>query len=407
MNSLFNRLLFISVITLLCSFSSGQGNTQVLNSGKPRFVNIESIQCGDERTDSYFPELEGKNIALVCNQTSLVKGVHLVDTLVSAGFKVRAIFSPEHGFRGDAEAGAEITGGTDSRTGIRIISLYGKNKKPSPSELDGIDLVLFDIQDVGVRFYTYINTLTNVMEASAESGIPVIVLDRPNPNGFYVDGPVLDSAFKSFVGIYPVPIVYGMTIGEYARMVNGEGWLAGKPCDLTVIPVEGYQHNMIVSLNVKPSPNLPTWQSIYLYPSLCLFEGTMISVGRGTDKPFQIIGHPDFLIGSYTFTPKSIPGIAEHPPYENQVCYGQNLTGFAENYLQIDHPFTLTWLIGMHDIFKDSAAFFNPYFDKLAGNDKLRKDIINRKTEQEIRSGWENDLVRFRQIRKKYLLYPE
>jgi len=245
------------------------------------------------------------------------------------------------------------------------------------------------------------------MEAASESGIPLIVLDRPNPNGFYVDGPVLDSAFQSFVGMFPVPIVYGMTIGEYARMVNGEGWLKGKPCNLSIIPVEGYQHNMIVSLAVKPSPNLPDWQSIYLYPSLCLFEGTMISVGRGTDSPFRVIGHPGYLIGSYFFTPKSIPGVAEHPPYENQVCYGQNLSGFAENYLQIDHPFTLIWLIGMHDFFKDSTTFFNPYFDKLAGNDLLRNDIINGKTEKEIRSGWENDLAGFRQIRKKYLLYPE
>jgi uncharacterized protein YbbC (DUF1343 family) len=370
-------------------------------------VNGDDIVAGAERTGLYFPGLGGKSIGLVCNQTSLVKNTPLLDTLISAGFNVRTIFIPEHGFRGNSEAGAGIVDGKDIKTGVKIISLYGKKVKPSPGDLEGIDILLFDIQDVGVRFYTYISTLTMVMEAAAGQGIPLIVTDRPNPNGFYVDGPVLDSAHHSFVGMHPVPIVYGMTIGEYALMVNAEGWLDEKKCDLTVVPMEGYTHHMIVRLNVKPSPNLPNWQAVYLYPSICLFEGTFISVGRGTDMPFQVIGHPHFVVGNYLFTPKNIPGVSEHPPYEGQLCSGSNVTGFAENYFQNEHHFTLNWLIGLHDFFKDSTNFFNPYFDKLAGNEDLRKDILSGMQEAEIRKSWEADLVKFRQIRKKYLLYPE
>jgi uncharacterized protein YbbC (DUF1343 family) len=245
------------------------------------------------------------------------------------------------------------------------------------------------------------------MEAAADKGIPLIVLDRPNPNGFYVDGPVLDTAFRSFVGMHPVPIVYGMTIGEYALMVNGEGWLGAKKCQLTVIPLKGYTHNMIVTLTVKPSPNLPNWQSVYLYPSLCLFEGTIISVGRGTSTPFQIVGHPNYVIGSYLFKPQRIPGVSEHPLCEGQNCTGANLDGIAEHYARNGHHFSLEWLIRMHYFFKDSTDFFTPYFDKLAGTDQLRKDLINGKPETEIRKSWENGLNAFKQIRKKYLLYPD
>jgi uncharacterized protein YbbC (DUF1343 family) len=330
-----------------------------------------------------------------------------VDTLIGAGFIVKAVFSPEHGFRGDSDAGADIADGTDSRTGVKIISLYGKKKKPDPEDLKGIDLLIFDIQDVGVRFYTYISTLTLVMETAANQAIPLIVLDRPNPNGFYIDGPVLDTSFRSFVGMHPVPVVYGMTIGEYALMVNGEGWLGEKKCDLTVIPLKGYSRNKIVRLPVRPSPNLPTWQSVYLYPSLCLFEGTIISVGRGTAFPFQVIGHPHFVIGSYLFKPESIKGVSEHPPFEGQYCQGSNLAGFAENYSQNKHPFTLDWLIRMHEFFTDSTEFFTPYFDKLAGTDLLRKDIISGKSEGEIRKNWETELNAFKEIREKYLLYPD
>jgi uncharacterized protein YbbC (DUF1343 family) len=397
----------ICAFTIFFSCLSNQGYTQVIASGQLRLANISEIQTGAERTDLYFPLLSGKTIGVVCNQTSLIGSIHLADTLISAGFSVRDIFSPEHGFRGDADAGAIIMDGTDKKTGVNIISLYGKKKKPEQADLEGIDILIFDIQDVGVRFYTYISTLTLVMEVAADQGIPFIVLDRPDPNGFYIDGPVLDTSFRSFVGMHPVPVVYGMTIGEYALMVNGEGWLGEKKCNLTVIPLNGYTRNMIVRLPIRPSPNLPTWQSVYLYPSLCLFEGTIISVGRGTQTPFEVIGHPHFVIGSYLFKPESIPGVSEHPPFEGQYCLGASLSGFAENYAHNERHFCLDWLISMHGFFKDSADFFIPYFDKLAGTDQLRKDIINGKSEAEIRKRWENDLNAFKLIRKKYLLYPD
>ncbi|MCK9398881.1 MAG: DUF1343 domain-containing protein [Bacteroidales bacterium] len=401
------KAIVICAVMISGSCHSKHGNTQGTVSGELRLANISEIRTGAERTDLYFPQLKGKTIGIICNQTSLVGNTNLADTLINAGFFVKVIFSPEHGFRGDSDAGADISDGLDKKTGIKIISIYGNKKKPEPEDLEGIDILLFDIQDVGVRFYTYISTLTLVMEAAADKGIPLIVTDRPNPNGFYVDGQVLDTSFRSFVGMHPIPVVYGMTIGEYALMVNGEGWLGERKCDLNVIPLEGYSHNMIVKLPVSPSPNLPTWESVYLYPSLCLFEGTMISVGRGTWTPFQVIGHPHFVIGSYLFKPESIPGVSEHPPYEGQYCLGLGLTDFAENFRENEHHFSLVWLIRMHEFFKDSADFFTPYFDKLAGNDLLRKAIINDLPETEIRKSWENDLNAFRQIRKKYLLYPD
>jgi uncharacterized protein YbbC (DUF1343 family) len=384
-----------------------QGNCQLNPAGPLRKVNMSEIQAGAERTDLYFPQLSGKTIGIVCNQTSIIGDVNLVDSLIGAGFSVKAIFSPEHGFRGDSDAGSDINDGMDKKTGVRIISLYGKKTKPLPSDLKGIDILLFDIQDVGVRFYTYISTLSLIMEAAADNGIPIIVLDRPNPNGFYVDGPVLDTSFRSFVGMHPVPVVYGMTIGEYAEMVNGEGWLGKKKCILTVIPMKGYTHSMIVRLPVRPSPNLPNWQSVYLYPSLGLFEGTFISVGRGTDFPFQVIGHPHYVIGSYLFKPESIPGVSEHPPYEGQECLGANLDVVADHYARNGHHFSLEWLIRMHNFFRDSTDFFNPYFDKLAGTDQLRKDLVNGKPESEIRGSWKKGLDAFMLIRKKYLLYPD
>jgi uncharacterized protein YbbC (DUF1343 family) len=407
MNFIVKRIFVLGVIITFLSCYSNPGQTQVFGNREIQIVDIEDIKCGAARTEMYFPGLEGQSIGVVCNHTSMVNNVHLVDTLISRGLNVTAIFCPEHGFRGEAEAGAEIMDGTDLKTGIKIISLYGKKKKPLPSDLQGVDILLFDIQDVGVRFYTYISTLTYVMEAASELGIPVIVTDRPNPNGFYIDGPVLDTAFRSFVGMHAVPVVYGMTIGEYAMMINGEGWLESKPCNLTVIPAEGYEHRMLVRLKEKPSPNLPSWQSVYLYPSLCLFEGTVISVGRGTKLPFQVMGHPDLLTGSYEFTPVSIPGVIEHPLFEGQICYGLNLTGYAENFSQNQYHFSLAWLLSMVDFFKDSPTFFNPYFDKLAGNDQLKKDILNRKSEPEIRKSWETGLKKFRQTREKYLIYPE
>lgn len=401
------KIMIITLVTLFSCSRINPGHTQGNRNADLQFVNENALKSGAANTELYFHLLKNKNIGVVCNHSSLIFGRHLVDILVSEGFQVKTIFSPEHGFRGNAEAGAEIGHGIDQKTGIRVVSLYGKNKKPLPADLDQIDILLFDIQDVGVRFYTYISTLTLVMEAAVEQGIPLIVLDRPNPNGFYVDGPLLDTAYRSFVGMHPVPVVYGMTIGEYARMINGEDWLNGLRCDLEVIPVEGYHHHMIVELNVSPSPNLPDWESIYLYPSVCFFEGTFISVGRGTDQPFQVIGHPACLVGSNSFTPRSIPGVSDHPPYEGQLCLGSNLTSYAENYIENPRQINLSWLIGMQEFFKDSTHFFNPYFDKLAGTAQLKIDILDKKTEAEIRQSWEADLLRFRQIRSKYLIYPE
>ena len=366
------------------------------------------IIVGAEQTGAYFPLIKGKNIALVVNHTSLIGEIHLVDSLLRADFKVVKVFSPEHGFRGNADAGQEISDKIDLVTGLPIISLYGKNKKPQVADLADVDMVVFDIQDVGARFYTYISTMTFVMEACAENQIPVIILDRPNPNGFYVDGPVLESEFKSFVGLHPVPIVHGMTVGEYAKMVNGEGWLEnGVKCELSVIPVENYTHSDFYELPVRPSPNLPNKNAVYLYPSLCLFEGTIVSVGRGTDFPFQVIGHPDFVTGSYLFTPKSIPGVASKPKYEGVTCFGQNLTGFAENITNQPHQLSLFWLIEYYKILKDKGNFFDNYFEKLAGTAQLRKQIEEGWSEVQIRESWQPGLEKFRQIRKKYLLYPD
>lgn len=366
------------------------------------------IIVGAERTGEYFPMIKGKNVAIVANHTSLINGVHLVDSLLSAGFKVVKVFSPEHGFRGNADAGQEINDKIDLVTGLPIISLYGVNRKPQAIDLENVDVIIFDIQDVGARFYTYISTMTYVMEACAENHIPVIILDRPNPNGFYVDGPVLEPAFKSFVGLHPVPIVYGMTVGEYARMVNGEGWLEnGVKCKLSIVSIENYKHADFYELPVKPSPNLPNKYAVYLYPSLCLFEGTIVSVGRGTDFPFQIIGHPGYAIGSYLFTPKSIPGVATKPKYEGLTCYGQNLSDFARDMEELPPQLHLSWLIAFYKILKDKGNFFDIYFEKLAGTALLRKQIEEGWSEEQIRESWQPGLDKFKTIRTKYLLYPD
>jgi len=366
------------------------------------------ITVGAEQTALYFPLLQGKKIGVVANQTSLVNGVHLVDSLLHAGFDVVKVFGPEHGFRGNAADGEHIANDRDPKTGLPVISLYGNNRKPSAESLDGLDLVIFDIQDVGTRFYTYISTMSYMMEACAENNVDFMVLDRPDPNGDFVDGPVLEPAFSSFVGLHPVPVVHGMTVGEYAQMVNGEGWLKdAKQCHLTVIPVENYTHQTLYQLPVAPSPNLPNMTAIYLYPSLCFFEGTIISVGRGTDAPFQVIGHPDFGIGSYAFTPESIPGVSEHPPYEGEVCYGQSLQGYAKEVVMKERRLHLDLLISYYNYFKDKESFFKPYFTKLAGTEKLQQQIEAGKTEAEIRDSWQNELDKFKVIRAKYLLYPQ
>jgi uncharacterized protein YbbC (DUF1343 family) len=368
------------------------------------------ITVGAERTNDYIPLLKGKNVAVVANNTSRIQRTHLVDSLLSLGIRIQKVFAPEHGFRGDHGAGETVKSDVDAKTGLPLISLYGKNKKPSTEQLKGIEVVVFDIQDVGARFYTYISTMHYVMEACAELKIPMIILDRPNPNGHYVDGPVLDLKFQSFVGMHPIPIVHGCTVGELAKMINGEKWLKnGINCDLTVIPCVNYDHTMSYDLPYQPSPNLPNTTSIYAYPSLCLFEGTAISVGRGTEYPFQWFGFPQFKSGNRELTPVDLPGIAMDPPFENQRCNGvlienKNLSDFRSiKQLQLD------WILLAFKEYDGPAVFFKSpdFFDKLAGNELLRKQIIEGKSPQEIRTSWQEDLDKYLKMRSKYLLYPD
>ena len=361
-------------------------------------LSYSQIKVAAERTKAYLPLLEDNKIAIVGNQTSMIKNTHLVDSLISLEVDVIKVFSPEHGFRGKADAGAKIEDGIDVKTGIPIISLYGKNKKPSSRQLEKIDVLLFDIQDVGARFYTYISTLHYVMEAAGEHNIKVIILDRPNPNGHYIDGPIREDGFESFVGMHPIPIVHGMTIGEYAKMINGENWISNK-CDLKVIEMENYTHDTHYDLPIKPSPNLPNSKSINLYPSLCLFEGTNISIGRGTDYPFQHFGAP-YLESNYSFTPKSGEG-SKYPKHKNIECFGTDLR-FQDNYLT---DINLNWIINSYNNCPYKEKFFTNFFDKLAGTDKLRLQIIDGKTEKEITGSWIEGLDKFKLTRKKYLLY--
>lgn len=363
------------------------------------------LEVGANRTSIYFPLLQDKKIGVVANQTSVIfkndkSYTHLVDSLFSLNISVKKVFAPEHGFRGDADAGELIKDGIDVKTGIPIISLYGENKKPTNEQLSGIDIVVFDIQDVGVRFYTYISTLHYVMEACAENNIPLIVLDRPNPNAHYIDGPVLDMKHQSFVGMHPIPVVYGMTIGEYAIMINGENWLKNQiTCDLIVVPISNYSHETPYSLPIKPSPNLPNDQSINLYPSLCFFEGTNVSVGRGTDMQFQIYGSPFLAMNSFSFTPQPNYG-AKSPPHQGVECYGEDLRFYPKL-----NELNLTWLRDAYSLSLDSNVFFNDFFKKLAGNDELQRQIEQGISIEEIKESWEKDLKSFKKIRKKYLLY--
>ncbi len=369
------------------------------------------FRVGAERMELYLPLIEDKRVAICGNQTSMVKEVHLVDTLLTKNINIVAIFCPEHGFRGEAEAGATISSSTDIKTGIPIYSLYGKNKKPSVAQLTDVELILFDMQDVGCRFYTYISTLHYVMEAAAALRIKVIILDRPNPNGYYVAGPVLQPEFRSFVGMHPVPVVHGMTLAEYGQMINGEGWLEnGIQCELYCILVENYTHSHRYSVPIPPSPNLPNDEAINLYPSLCFFEGTSISVGRGTELPFQIFGAPDLRLGNYYFTPQPIKGVAENPPHKGENCRGVNLTNKAKKNLQsIQNDFTLSYLISAYQNSSNVKSFFNrpDFFDKLMGNATVRKMIVQGRSESEIIDSWKEELATFKEIRKKYLLYPD
>ncbi len=360
-----------------------------------------------DQTDLYFHLLKDKQIGIVANQTSRIANVHLVDSLINAGFHLKKVFAPEHGFRGDAEAGAYIQNGIDSKTGLPLISLHGKNKKPSSENLKGIDILIFDIQDVGVRFYTYISTLTYVMEACAENNIPLLILDRPNPNANYVDGPVLEKEFQSFIGLFPIPIVHGMTLGEMAEMINGEGWLKNRiKCELKIIPVKNYNHKMRYAVPIAPSPNLPNDNAIALYPSLCFFEGTPLSIGRGTEFPFEVIGYPQYTDKDFSFLPESIKGKSEHPKFENQVCYGVDLRDFSLKN-ERPHKINLNYIIDFYSTYSDKDQFFTSFFNLLAGNNKLQEQIKSGKTEKEIRNSWEPDLNNFKLKRKKYLLYAD
>ncbi len=364
---------------------------------------VENIEVGADRMEEYLGMLEGKNVAMLVNHTSMVKEGHLVDVLLKKGISIVKIFSPEHGFRGNADAGEKVSDYKDPETGLPVISLYGKNRKPTPAMLDGVDVVVFDIQDVGARFYTYISTMHYMMEACAENGVKMIVLDRPNPNGYYVDGPVLEPEYRSFVGMEPVPVVHGMTVGELAGMINDRGWLKDREhCDLIVIPVKNYTHSMHWPLKVKPSPNLPNDRAVNLYPSLCLFEGTQMSVGRGTHFPFQVVGYPDPLFGSFSFTPESIPGMAKNPKHKDKTCYGIDLRQGPP--LQ---KLELKYLIDFYHKWNRKEDFFNGFFDKLAGNGTLKQQIRDGLTEEQIRASWEEKLDAFKKVRKQYLLYKD
>jgi uncharacterized protein YbbC (DUF1343 family) len=359
------------------------------------------------RTAEYLPMLKGMRVAVTGNQTSTLGSVHLVDTLISSGVQVVKIFCPEHGFRGEAEAGKTISDGIDTKSGLPVISLYGKHKKPSDGDLKGVDMMVFDIQDVGARFYTYISTLHYIMEACAEAGIPVLVLDRPNPNGHFTDGPVLDPAFRSFVGMHPVALVHGMTMAEYARMINGEGWLEGAiRCDLRWVSMDHYTHQSLYHLPVNPSPNLQDMDAIYLYPSICLLEGTTASVGRGTDYPFRLIGHPGIKTGDTMFVPRVIPGKSDAPKWLGEPCFGWKLYGQRPDGSSLFDSLDLTWLIRMYREIGGGEKFFASSFDLLAGTDQLRKQILAETPEYEIRKSWQPGLLKFRKIREKYLIYP-
>jgi uncharacterized protein YbbC (DUF1343 family) len=393
------------------SFLGALGVGIVTHKDQPRAAQpgaaAAALQTGAAQLPAYLPLLQGKRVGLVVNQSSLIGRTHLVDTLKSRGVNLTAIFAPEHGFRGEAADGATIADGRDARSGVPVRSVYGKTKKPTPEMLADVDVLVFDIQDVGTRFYTFISTLHYVLEAAAEQGKSVVVLDRPNPNGAVVDGPVLEAKYRSFVGLDPLPICHGLTVGELAKMLNGEKWLAeGRQCPLTVVPLKGgYTHATPYRLPVRPSPNLPTARAVALYPSLCLLEGTSVSVGRGTDRPFEVAGAPTQpATRPYQFTPRPNAG-SPTPPLNGQLCYGLDLhqpaTGEPAEF------FTVKYLLDFYQQSTDKPHFFTKYFEQLAGTDSLRAQVVAGRSEAQIRASWQPGLTKFKQLRKKYLLYPE
>lgn len=382
-----------SIIILSILFTAACVNSQQVD---------EELLVGAQQFEKYVPLLNNKRVAVVANHSALIGNIHLVDTLLAEGVEIKKVMAPEHGFRGDKSDGAEIEDGKDTKTELPIISIYGKTKKPSPEMLRNVDVIIFDIQDVGVRFFTFISTMHYVMEACAENNKQIIILDRPNPHGMVVDGPVLNLKFQSFVGMHPIPTIHGLTVGELALMINGEGWLEnGAKCTLTVIPIKNYTHNTPYELPVKPSPNLPNQKSIELYPSLALFEGTQVSIGRGTQEPFLQYGHPSFKT-DYSFTPVSIPGMSKYPPLEGKTCYGYYLAD-----ADVKAGLDLSYLLNAYNDFPDKDSFFKPYFNKLLGNDLTMQQVKDGLTEEEIKSSWTEALLTYKEIRKKYLIYPE
>jgi uncharacterized protein YbbC (DUF1343 family) len=363
----------------------------------------KQVLTGAAQLNLLLPKLEGKRVAMLVNQTAVINSTHLADSLKSRGVNIVKIFSPEHGFRGTADAGEEVKDGIDPRSGIPVVSLYGyKNYKATTAQLEDVDVVIFDIQDVGARFFTYISSLHYMMESCAENGKMLIILDRPNPNGGYVDGPVRKPEQKSFVGMHAIPITHGMTMGEYAQMINGEGWLAEqRKCALEIIALKNWKHGDAYSIDIRPSPNLPTDHAIGMYPSTCLFEGTVLSIGRGTRNPFEVVGHPNLKGQSYQFTPVSIEGMSKKPPLMDTLCYGLDM-----RHEELPKRVTLKYLIAMFNAYPDKDKFFIKYFDKLAGNTTLKEQIRSGMTDAQIHASWKSDLDQFKAIRKKYLLYP-
>ncbi|MDD3686231.1 MAG: DUF1343 domain-containing protein [Bacteroidales bacterium] len=405
-------LIFISMFAIIFVCCNNTGKSNITNAEQETLETEDTtVYPGIYQTEQYFSLLEGKKTGIVSNQTGIINNVHLTDTLLASGIDVVKVFCPEHGFRGLADAGAKVDNSTDPKTGLPIISLYGKNKKPSVEQMQGLDIVVFDLQDVGVRFYTYISTLHYVMEACAENDIPLIVLDRPNPNAHYIDGAILDTAnHRSFIGMHPVPVVYGMTIGEYGKMINGEKWLKnGIQCNLTVIPCKNYTHNTKYSLPVKPSPNLPNDRSIELYPTLCFFESTILSIGRGTNKQFQIIGHPSFANvkeADFEFTPMPNEG-ASDPVLNSQKCFGFDLSAGNSIFDWKENQLNIGLIIKVYQLFPEKEKFFKKSnsIELLAGYSDFRKQIENGSTEEEIRKGWQQGIENFKIIRSKYLIY--
>ena len=412
-------VVFKTLLLVFALNACGQGTTTKVKSNLPKTVKTNArstkLMTGAEQTEKYLPLLKGKRVGMVVNPTSIIGNQTSVDSLLKRGVNIVKIFGPEHGFRGDASAGVHVDDAVDAKTGIKAISLYGKHSTPTKEDLTDVDIMIFDIQDVGVRFYTYINTLQRVMEACAENNKEVMILDRPNPNGFYVDGPILDPKFKSGIGIQPIPIVHGLTVGEYAQMLNGQGWLKDKlKCKITIIKNANYTHDMPYVLPVKPSPNLNTAQSILLYPSTCLFEGTYLNHGRGTQFAFTLVGAP-YLKGKFDFSyvPKSIKGMSETPLFQDQVCYGLDLRNYDTSNFRKTKMLNLSWLLELYKASPKKEDFFNSKLskemgtiEKLIGVDTFRQQVIDGKSEKEIRASWEPGLSQYKQMRKKYLLYP-